>query len=259
MKSSAISKIYMVLVLLIIYLPMVLVVVYSFNYSKISTVWGGFSFKWYVELFKNKEMAEALKNSIIIALSSSLISAAVGTAAAVGIHKSRALIDKGVSRLATIPLMMPEIIMGMVFLALFSALGLKMGLLTIILVHCSFCIPYVIMTVNSSLEQFDYSTLDAAHDLGAGGMRAFFEITVPQLMPGIISGMLLSFAMSMDDVVISFFVTGPGTNTLPIKIFSQLRKGVTPEINALCTLMLAVTIILGILARLVRKPFLKQK
>lgn len=252
MKNSVFSKIYIAFVLVLIYLPMALVVIYSFNGSKISTVWNDFSFKWYLELFRNKEMASAIKNSLIIATVCSLLSAALGTVAAVGIYKSRSLIDKGVKRLATVPLMMPEIITGMIFLTLFSALGIKMGMFTIILAHCSFCIPYVIMTVNSSLEQLDISTLDAARDLGAGRIRSFFEITVPQLASGIISGALLSFAMSMDDVVISFFVTGPATNTLPVKIFSQLRKGVTPEINALCTLMLAVTILLGVAAKVVR-------
>jgi len=137
--------------------------------------------------------------------------------------------------------MLPEIITGLVFLIMFSALGIRLGMLTLVLAHSSFCIPYVFMTVNGSLSMLDTSTEEAARDLGASPVRTFAEITVPQLLPGIIGGGLLAFAMSMDDVVISFFVTGPQTNTLPVKIYSQMRMGVTPEVNALCTLMLAFT------------------
>ena len=253
MKQSVFEKIYLAIILLLMYVPMVLVVVYSFNQSRISTVWGGFSFDWYKSLFSNREMGQALKNSLIIASLCSVISAFVGTVAAVGIYKSRTAIDRGVKRLASVPLMMPEIISGLLFLIIFSFLGIKLGVGTIVLAHCSFCIPYVYMTVSSAFAGVDESTLEAARDLGAGRVRTFFEITVPQLLPGIISGALLSFAMSMDDVVISFFVTGPGTNTLPIKIYSQLRKGVTPEVNALCTIMLLVSILIVVLAGFIGK------
>ena len=253
MKQSLFQKIYLTTVLVLMYIPMFLVVVYSFNKSGISTVWAGFSADWYKKLFSNREMAEALKNSLIIATVTSALAAVVGTVAAVGIYKSRTAVDRAVKRLASIPLMMPEIITGLLFLLIFSAIGIKMGILTIVIAHSSFCIPYVYMTVTGSLSQLDDSTSEAARDLGAGRVRTFFEITVPQLMPGIISGALLSFAMSMDDVVISFFVTGPGTNTLPVKIYSQLKKGVTPEVNALCTLMLAVTVLIIAASRFMKK------
>lgn len=253
MKQSFFQKVYLILILLLMYIPMLLVVVYSFNKSNITTVWSGFSFDWYVKLFENREMAEALKNSLIIAFITSFVSALFGTIGAVGIYKGRTAIDRGVRRLVSVPLMMPEIITGILFLLIFSALGIRLGIFTIVLAHSSFCIPYVYMTVTGSLEQMDGSITDAARDLGAGKIRAFFDITVPELLPGIVSGALLSFAMSMDDVIISFFVTGPGTNTLPVKIYSQLKKGVTPEVNALCTLMLAVTVLIVITAAVAGK------
>lgn len=253
MKQSVFQKVYLSLILLLMYVPMLLVVVYSFNKSNITTVWTGFSLSWYGELFADREMAEALKNSLVIAFITSAVSALLGTLCAVGIYKGRTALDRGVKKLASVPLMLPEIITGILFLLIFSALGLRLGIFTIVVAHSSFCIPYVYMTVTGSLEQLDESTTDAARDLGAGKIRTFFEITVPQLMPGIISGALLSFAMSMDDVIISFFVTGPGTNTLPVKIYSQLKKGVTPEVNALCTLMLAVTVLIVVIAAIAGK------
>ena len=256
MKQSFFEKIYLGLILVLMYIPIVLVILYSFNGSRISTVWDGFSMKWYVALFSNREMGEALKNSLIIAALCSGVSAFVGTCAAGGIHKANTFSDKVARKLSTVPLMMPEIITGLLFLLIFSALGMKLGVFTIVIAHSSFCIPYVFMTVGSSLSQLDFSSIEAARDLGAGKIRTFFEITIPQLLPGIVSGALLSFAMSMDDVVISFFVTGPRTNTLPIKIYSQLRKGVTPEINALCTLMLAFTVVLVLISAMIKR---KQK
>lgn len=252
MRQSVFAKVYMAFVLILMYVPMALVIIYSFNSSKLSTLWGGFSFVWYKQLFQNAQMAEALKNSLIIATLTSVISGFVGTAAAVGIFKSKAVLDRVSGKLAGIPLMMPEIITGLVFLLLFSYLGVRLGVGSIVVAHSSFCIPYVYMTVSGSLDGLDTTTGEAARDLGAGRVRTFFEITIPQLIPAIISGMLLSFAMSMDDVIISFFVTGPATNTLPVKIYSQMRKGVTPEINALCSLMLGVTLVLVIGARLIK-------
>ncbi|MBP3360195.1 MAG: ABC transporter permease [Clostridia bacterium] len=224
------------------YVPMLLVIVYSFNESKLSTVWAGFSLNWYRKLVTNREIMEALKNSLTVGLLCSLLSMIIGTIGAVGLDRCRGRLNSAVSALSVVPLMMPEIITGLVFLLMFSAIGLKAGLLTLVLAHSSFCIPYVFMTVKGSLSLFDRSTEEAARDLGASEARTFAEITMPQLLPGIVSGGLLSFAMSMDDVVISFFVTGPKTNTLPIKIYSQMKMGVTPEINALCTLMFLFTL-----------------
>lgn len=260
MKRGSVGKIYLWLVLLLMYVPMLLVIVYSFNESKLSTVWTGFSLGWYKKLMTNKEIKEALKNSLTVGLLCAFLSMIIGTTGAVGLDRYRSKINSAVSALSAVPLMMPEIITGLVFLLMFSAIGLKAGLLTLVLAHSSFCIPYVFMIVRGSLSLFDRSTEEAARDLGASGARTFAEITMPQLLPGIVSGGLLSFAMSMDDVVISFFVTGPKTNTLPIKIYSQMKMGVTPEINALCTLMFLFTLAaLILLAAVIGRQRTKMK
>ena len=161
--------------------------------------------------------------------------------------------------IATLPMMTPEIILGMIFLAFFSLLGLPFGMTTLIISHTAFCIPYVFMQVKARLAGMDKSYEEAARDLGAGRARVFFDITLPLIMPGIVSGMLLSFAMSFDDVVISIFVTGVSVNTLPILIYTQLKTGVTPKVNALCTLMFLATLLIVVLSALIGRLGNKKK
>lgn len=247
-KTSLFSKIYLGVVCALIYLPIVLVIVYSFNESKISSVWDGFSLRWYKELFKDKAMFDALINSVVLALASSFGAAIIGTLGAVGLSKSNLRSKGAVEYIATLPIMIPEIILGMVFMAFFALIGLPFGMTTLIIAHTAFCIPYVYMMVKARLVGMDKSLGEAAQDLGASEGRVFFDITLPLLIPAILSGMLLSFAMSFDDVIISVMVTGVNVNTLPIKVYTQLKVGVTPEINALCTLMLAATILLVLLS-----------
>lgn len=243
-NRTKLSNIYLAVILLLMYIPIVLVIIYSFNESKISSVWDGFSLKWYEELFRDKSIFEALLNSIVLGLSSSLAAAVIGTLGAVGSSKVE-LKGKGVIEyLSTLPIMIPEIILGMVFMAFFSLLGLPFGMTTLIIAHTAFCIPYVFMLVKARLVGMDKSLEEAALDLGASKVRTFFDIVLPLIAPAIASGMLLSFAMSFDDVIISVFVTGVDSNTLPLKIYSQLKTGVTPKINALCTLMFCATILL---------------
>ena len=230
--------------LVIIYLPIALVILYSFNESKISSVWGGFSLKWYRTLFADKAMFQALGNSLILGLSASLAAGVVGTLGAVGFDRVRPRSRRLIEYLTSLPLMTPEIILGMVFMAFFGMLGIPFGMGTLILSHTTFCIPYVFMLVQARLVGMDRSLAEAARDLGAGERQVFFTITLPLLLPAIVSGMLLSFAMSLDDVIISLFVTGVNVNTLPIKVYTALKTGVTPEINALCTLLLAATLLL---------------
>ena len=228
----------------LMYVPIVLVIIYSFNESKISSVWDGFSLKWYVDLFRDESMFEALLNSIVLGASSSFAAAVIGTLGAVGSSKVE-LRGKGVVEyISTLPIMIPEIILGMVFMAFFSLIGLPFGMTTLIIAHTAFCIPYVFMMVKARLVGMDKSLEEAAQDLGASKVRTFFDIILPLILPAIASGMLLSFAMSFDDVIISVFVTGVNSNTLPLKIYSQLKTGVTPKINALCTLMFFVTVLL---------------
>lgn len=251
--KSKLPSIYLAILTVIMYLPIVVVVIYSFNVSKQSTIWGGFTLSWYKELLADSDLIEALKNSIILGVLSCLLAGVIGTIGAVGMarvtFKSKGIIEY----ISTLPIMIPEIILGMVFMTFFSILSLPFGMVTLVIAHTSFCIPYVFMMVKARLVGIDKSYVEAARDLGASEVQAFIDITLPLISPAIISGMLLSFAMSLDDVVISIFVTGATTNTLPIKIYTQLKTGITPKINALCTIMLIVTFLLVVLSNVVRK------
>lgn len=241
------SSIYLGLILLVMYLPIVVVIVYSFNASKLDASWGGFTLDWYRKLIHNQSLMEALKNSLILAVLSCGISAVIGTIGAVGLARWD-MKGKGIlESVSMIPIMIPEIILGMVFLAFFSFLGLRFGMLTLVLGHMTFCIPYIFIMVKGRLAGLDKSIGEAARDLGASEVRMFCDITLPLITPAVLSGTLLAFAMSLDDVVISFFTAGAKTNTLPVKIYSQLKVGITPEINALCTLMLVITFLIILL------------
>ena len=238
-KNNWLSKLFVILVLLFNYLPIIVVVVYSFNASKYSN-WAGFSLQWYEKLFRNSQILRSLNNSLILAFSSCGLSILIGTAGAVGMARSRFRTQGLLENVSMIPMMMPEIILGMAYLAFFSIIHIPFGILTLIIAHTTFCIPYIFINVQSRLVGLDPAYVEAARDLGASPTRAFYDVTLPLITPAILSGALLSFAMSMDDVVISFFVTGTTSNTLPLQVYSMLKMGVTPEVNALCTLMLLV-------------------
>lgn len=247
-RPAFLSKLYLLFLLLVMYLPTVMVVIYSFNDSKSSARWAGFTTEWYGRMLQNTSLMDALKNSLIVAVCSCLLAAVIGTLGAVGIVRAKLKWAGVLENIAILPIMVPEIILGMAFLAFFTLLGLPFGLLTLILAHTTFCIPYIFLVVKGRLAGLDPAIGEAARDLGAGELRMFWDITLPLIAPAVVSGTLLAFAMSLDDVVISFFITGPATNTLPIKIYSQVKVGVSPEINALCTVMLLVTLALVILA-----------
>lgn len=247
-RSSRFPVVYLAVLTVIMYVPILIVMIYSFNESKLSSVWAGFSLKWYRELFRDRNVAAAVMNSLILGLLSSLAAAVIGTLGAIGTSRSR-FRGRGVMEyIATLPMMTPEIILGMIFLAFFSLLGLPFGMTTLVISHTAFCIPYVYMQVKARLAGMDPSYEEAARDLGAGRARVFLDITMPLLLPAILSGMLLSFAMSFDDVIVSVFVTGVKVNTLPILIYTQLKTGVTPKTNALCTLLFLATLIIVILS-----------
>ena len=245
------SAIYLAVILFLTYVPILLTVVYSFNESKITSVWSGFSLKWYQELFRDRDLKEALINSLVLAVCSCSAATVIGTMGALGMKKVPLKTNGLIEYISTLPMMIPEIILGIVFMAAFSLMGLPFGMTTLIIAHTTFCIPYIFMMVRTRLEGMDQSIEDAARDLGAGPMRLFWDITLPMILPAILSGMLLAFAMSFDDVIISLFVTGPKVNTLPVKIYTKLKIGVTPEINALATVMLAVIIAALLLANFI--------
>ena len=259
-NRTKLPNVYLGVLLFLMYVPIFLVILYSFNESKLSSVWSGFSLKWYTELFRDRAIFEALGNTLILGVISSLSAGVIGTLGAFGMTKVNFKTKSAVEYVSTLPIMIPEIILGMVFMAFFSLLGLPFGMTTLILAHTAFCIPYVYMLVKARLVGMDKSLAEAALDLGASPLRVFFDITRPLLLPAIVSGMLLAFAMSIDDVIISVFVTGVNTNTLPLKIYTQLKTGVTPKINALCTLMFAATLLLcGFAAFLGRTPKHKKQ
>ena len=252
-EKLRLSDWYLYLLLAIMYLPILIVILYSFNASKTSVIWGGFTLDWYGELFHDRSLLESLKNSVILALLSSSVAGIVGTLGAVGMARVQFRSKGMLEYLVLVPIMIPEIILGMVFMAFFSLLGLPFGMTTLVLGHSAFCVPYVYMQVKARLVGIDKSYAEAARDLGARERQVFFDITLPLIAPAILSGMLLSFAMSLDDVVISIFVAGARVSTLPVKIYTQLKTGVTPEINALCTLMLIVTVMLVLVSQCLQR------
>lgn len=247
------SNLYLTIMLLLMYFPLVMVVIFSFNESRLSANFTGFSLKWYETLAHDRDLKEALFNSIWLGVFSCGISAVIGTLGAVGMarvkYKSKGMMEY----LSTIPIMIPEIILGMVFLVFFSMLKLPFGMTTLVIAHTTFCIPYIFMMVKARLVGIDKSLEEAARDLGAGPIRTFFDITMPLIAPAVLSGSLLAFAMSFDDVVISIFVNGPRLNTLPVKVYAQLKTGVTPEINALCTIILVVITVVLLLSSFLSK------
>ena len=252
------SYIYIGLILVIMYLPIAFVISHSFNESKLSSVWAGFTLDWYVELFRDRSMLEALRNSLLLGFMSSVAAGVIGTLAANGLARAKIIGGGAMSYLATIPIMAPEIILGMVFLVFFSLIGLPFGLATLFVAHTSFSIPYVFLMVKARLAGLEKCYEEAARDLGASGLRAFFDVTLPMTAPAILSGMLLAFAMSFDDVIISVFVTGVDFNTLPVKIYSQLKTGVTPKTNALCALLFFTTTVLGLTSVWISRPKTRQ-
>lgn len=249
MSNKLLKKTYITLILIIIYLPIFFVVIYSFNSSKTSSIWSGVTLKWYTEMINDRSLWEAFSASIVVAMFSAVISAVIGTLGAVSINRLNTKIKLFVNTLSYIPIIIPEIILAVALLMFFSVLPLNYGIFTLILAHSTFCIPYVFIMVQIRLSGIDYSIYEAAIDLGANKIQIFFTITLPLIIPSILSGTLLSIAMSLDDVIISIFLSGPKSTTLPVKIFSMLKLGITPKINALCTFMLLITfIILGIVA-----------
>mgnify|MGYP002562769718 CR=1 FL=1 len=259
MKKAGIgAKTYLVFLLVLMYLPIGVVVLFSFNAStaRTPTVFTGFSLQWYEALFDG----EALKNSLVIAGCSVGLSTVLGTLGALGqvrrtARRRLAAAAQGVMESLTIlPIMLPEIILGVAFMLLFSALGLRSGMLTLVLAHTTFCVPYVYLLVKSRLATMGDDLENAARDLGASPAQALRTVTLPLTRPAILSGALLALAMSLDDFVISFFVSGAGATTLPLKIYSSVRYGVSSQINALCVVMLAaVFLLVGVSQLLLRK------
>ncbi|KZL89073.1 extracellular solute-binding protein [Clostridium magnum] len=254
LKSS-----YLLLVFMFLYIPIMILIAFSFNTSKLNIVWTGFTFKWYGSLLHNAGILEALKNSFIVAVISTILSVVIGTLCSVGMYRYK-FKGKGIfDSILYLPLIIPEIVMGISLLAFFSIVKIPLGKISLIIAHVTFCIAYVVAVVKTRLDGFDKSVEEAAMDLGASPLQTFFHVTLPIIMPGVIAGGLLAFTLSLDDVIISFFVAGPGSVTLPLKIFSMVKFGVTPEINALSTLIILFTMVLIIVALIIKNANINMK
>ena len=235
---------YLTLVFLFLYAPIVALAVFSFNDSKSMAHWGGFTFKWYQQLIHNDSIMNALYYTIVVAIISSIVATIVGTISAIGIHKMRGKRRKVILNINYLPVLNPDIVTGVALMSLFVFLNLEFGFLTMLLSHIMFSIPYVILSVLPKIKQLPQNIEEAAMDLGATPMYALRKVVLPQIKPGIVSGFLIAFTMSIDDFIISFFNTGNGVSNLSIEIYGMARRGIKPEINALSTIMFTVVLIL---------------
>ena len=258
MKKSKgiVSKVFISLMLLFFYIPIIYIIVFSFNGNRSLTHWNGFSFQWYEKMFSNSTMTDAIVYTFIIAVLATIISTIVGTITAIGLSKSNRVLKTLVERISDFPIMNPEIVTAIGLLMFFSALSIEKGFGTLLLAHVMFCIPYVILSVAPKLRSLDPNLADAALDLGATPWQALLKVIVPQIMPGIISGALIAFTMSFDDFVISYFVTGNGVNNISILVYT-MSKRINPSINALSTIIILIITIVLVLINLL--PALKSR
>lgn len=242
MNRSRLPLITTVIVLLFFYLPILILVLNSFNASRFGSEWGGFTLDWYVRLFNDRPIWMALRNTLIIAVTSTLSAMLLGTLAAFALHRYNSRLQRMHYTLIYTPLVVPDILMGMSLLLFFVAAGFELGLMTIYLAHVTFCISYVAMVVLARLQDFDFSVIEASQDLGAGWWDTAWRVLLPMIAPGIAAGGLLAFTLSIDDFVITFFVAGSGSTTLPIRIYSMIKHSRNmPIINALSSILLVLT------------------
>ena len=254
--TKAVRRIYVGLIFVFLYAPIATLIVLSFNASKTRAKWGGFTFKWYIELFQNRDIMEALYTTLLIALLSSLIATVIGTIACIGMNgmgkKSKAVL----MGITNIPMLNADIVTGISLMLLFLSFGIRFGFGTILLSHITFNIPYVILSVMPRMRSLNPYTYEAAMDLGASPLYAFFKVIFPDLLPGIMSGFLMAFTMSLDDFIITHFTKGAGIDTLSTKIYTEVRKGIKPEMYALSTLIFVAVLLL---LALVNRPVKDQK
>jgi spermidine/putrescine transport system permease protein len=236
-----------------LYAPIIILVIFSFNTSRFVTSWGGFGFRWYGELFQNEAIATALKNSLIVALASTLLSTVFGTMVALVMERHQFFGKLTFDALLYLPIIIPDIAMAVMLLLFFVMSSIKLSLVTIIIAHVAFNISFVAIVVRARLVGFDRSLEEAAQDLGANELQTFWYVTLPLLLPGILAGALLAFTLSLDDFVITFFTAGVGSTTLPLRIYSMVKLGITPEINAISTLMLLASMTLVLASQLLQR------
>ncbi|MBN3524481.1 ABC transporter permease [Paenibacillus apiarius] len=248
-KQHPLLAFHSALLILFIYVPVLMIIIYSFNDSRINSNWSGFTLKWYGSLFDNRQVMEALGNSLSIAVISTVVSTIFGTMAALALRRMASRKKQGVVGLLYLPIIVPDIIMGLSLLVLFSQFQIPLGKLTVIIAHITFSISYVYVIVSSRLANMGKQLEEAASDLGASPWQTFRFVTLPSIWPGVLAGAIMAFTLSIDDFMISFFVAGPNSTTLPIYIYGLVKRGISPEINALCTLMIIVSVALIVLAQ----------
>lgn len=258
MIFKGIGNLYAFLVYAFIYTPIAVMVVFSFNDQKTNYYWNGFTLRWYEKLFTDSSIVEYLWNSLYIALAATIISVIIGTIGAVGLIRFEFRLKKLVNNSLYIPIVIPEVVLGLSLLMLFETIRLPLGFTAIILSHITFCVPFVIIIMRGRLAGMDLSVEEASMDLGANRIVTFFRVTLPMLVPGILSGAFMCFTLSIDDVIISNFVSGPYSTTFPVKILSLVKTGLSPEVNALTTIMIAV-ILLGLLVNSAVQALLKKR
>lgn len=258
------AKVYLALVMMFLYVPIFVLIVFSFNTTKSRSVMSGFTFDWYIKLFKNEIIMSSLMNTIIIAVLASIVSTILGTAAAVGINNMKKVPKTIVLNITNFPIINPEIVTGVSLMLLFvffaARMNFEFGFVTLLIAHITFDVPYVILNVMPKLRQMDPFVYEAAQDLGCNPLQAFFKVVLPEIMPGVVSGFLISFTFSLDDFIISYFTCGSSMQTLPVTIYSMTRRKVSPEINALSTIIFLVVVVILVIKNIIEiKSNAKEK
>lgn len=241
---NILRRLYIGLIFLFLYAPILTLIVLSFNSSKTRAKWGGFTLKWYLQMFDNRAILQALSNTLIIALLSALIATVIGTIACISLQSMKRRNRALIMGITNIPMLNADIVTGISLMLLFLTFGMRFGFMTILLSHITFNIPYVILSVMPRMKQLNPSIYEAALDLGASHIHAFFKVVFPDILPGILSGFLMAFTMSLDDFIITHFTKGPGIDTLSTKIYTEVKKGIKPEMYSLSTLIFVTVLIL---------------
>ncbi|KRM06089.1 spermidine putrescine ABC superfamily ATP binding cassette transporter, membrane protein [Liquorilactobacillus ghanensis DSM 18630] len=246
------------LTFIFLYLPIVVIIIFSFNTSKLNILFKGFTLHWYAMVFHNYQIMSALGNSLIVGAISTLLATIIGTLGAIGMSRYRFPGKQLLDKVLYIPIVIPEVVLGIALLSIYSLASIPLSLFSLILAHVTFCIPFVVLTVRSRLIGIDKSLEEAALDLGATPLVAFIKVTLPLLLPGIISGAGFSFALSLDDVIISFFTTGPASTTFPLQVYAMVKTGITPEIDAISTVMMLVIVLVIVINAVTQVKRVKQ-
>jgi spermidine/putrescine transport system permease protein len=252
-SGAALRWSYLLGVLFVLYLPIIVLVINSFNASKYGKHWAGFTWKWYEKLFSNSELMGAAGHSVLIAVTGSTLATVIGTLAAVALYRYQFKGKAILSSMVFVSMLTPEIVLAIAMLIIFILIGIQLGFWSLLIAHTTFCMPFVIVAVYSRLNGFDMKMLEAARDLGATDGQVFVKIILPLALPAVASGWLLSFTLSLDDVIVSAFVTGPSYEILPLKVYSMVRVGVSPEVNAISTTLLVISLVLVIVSQLLMR------